>query len=486
MPTETFDDLQRRLIDRLQSGAPEEDAAAIVVCPSITFPAAELRKIVGIQFYEERLLFLTLLLRDPNLEMLYPTSVRIDPAIVDYYLNFLPDPEDARRRLHVFSVDDDEPSALTDKLLARPDVVARMRGLLNDPQRSFILPFNVTKVEAQLAEALGVPVYGTHPDLVWVGSKSGAREVALAAGVEVFQGAGDLYSLEAIATAIDEIKELRSHRKAVVAKLNNGFSGQGNVILELDQIRTPLRASPAVFCASEESWATFGPKVEEEGAIVEELARDPGTVSPSVQLRILPGGRCEIISTHDQILGGPDEQVYLGCRFPARDDYRLDIQANALRVAKVLAQRGVIGSFGIDFVVVPDVGIYLSEINLRLGGTTHPYLMTKYVTGGEYDTGTGTLLVRGEPRVYLSSDNIKSEHYIGLQPAQLIAAMADAGLAYNAAAATGVTLHLLGALPRFGKCGVVCIARTHTEADDLYQRTLACIDVLASVNEERD
>jgi len=28
------------------------------------------------------------------------------------------------------------------------------------------------------------------------------------------------------------------------------------------------------------------------------------------------------ISTHDQILGGPSGQIYLGCTFPARDDYR--------------------------------------------------------------------------------------------------------------------------------------------------------------------
>lgn len=475
-----FDALQQRFLQRMRAGTPESQAAAIVVCPSITFPQVELRKIVGIQFYEERLLFLALLLSDPHLELLYPTSVAIDEAVVEYYLSWLPDPADARRRLHLFPIDDAEPSALTDKLLARPDVLASMRARLRDPERSFILPFNVTAAEARLAQALGVPIYGTPPALVELGSKSGARAVAAEAGVEVFAGAGDLHSLDAIADAIDGIRAARPDVKAVVAKLNNGFSGQGNVILELANVRRPLEASAAVFCASEESWATFGPKVEAEGAIVEELGREPGTVSPSVQVRILPGRRVEVVSTHDQILGGPDDQVYLGCRFPARAEYRAQIQSRALRVAHVLAERGALGSFGIDFVVVPDGGVYLSEINLRLGGTTHPFLMARYLTGGTYDQEAGELLVGGEVRVYKASDNIKSPAYIGLTASQAIRAVAREGLAFDPATATGASLHLLGALHPFGKYGLVSIGRTPAEVDAIYDGVVACVDRLAS------
>ncbi len=475
----TFDALQRDLLERLHEATPETAASVIVVCPSITFPVTELRKIVGIQFYEERLLFLSLLLREPTLQLLYPTSVPVDEAVVEYYLRWLPDPADARRRLHLFTVDNPEPSALTDKLLARPDVLTQMKERVAGADGAFILPFNVTASEARLAESLSLPVYGAHPDLVWLGSKSGARRVAFEAGVEVFEGADDLFSVQEIEAAIERIRAARPEAVAVVAKLNNGFSGQGNVILETATLQTPLRNSPAVFCAAEESWATYAEKVAAEGAIVEELARHPGTVSPSVQLRILPGGRTELVSTHDQILGGPDDQVYLGCRFPARAEYREPITAAAQRVAAVLARRGVIGSFGIDFVVVPDRGVFLSEINLRLGGTTHPFLMTRYVTGGRYDTALGELLVGGEPRVYKASDNLKSPRYVGLTPRQVIDAVDRAGLAFDPATATGVTLHLLGALPEYGKYGVVCIGRSDAEADELYERVVQCVDEVA-------
>ncbi|MPZ72753.1 MAG: ATP-grasp domain-containing protein [Nitriliruptorales bacterium] len=475
-----FDELQRRLSERLRDSPPEQGTQTMVVCPSISFPVAELRKIVGIQFYEERLLCLTLLLRDPELEIVYPTSVAIDDAIIEYYLSWLPDPAGARERLHLVAVGDVNPRALTDKLLSRPDLLAALRGKVRDPLRSLILPFNVTHSEARLAEVLGIPLYGPHPDLVDLGSKSGARRVAVAAGVKVFEGAGDLYSVEAIERAVDRIRRARPDAPAVVAKLNHGFSGQGNVVLPLAGMRRPLQASTAVFCASEESWETFAPKVEADGAIVEELARAPGVVSPSVQLRILSSTSIEIVSTHDQILGGPDEQVYLGCRFPADGVYRREIQEAALRVGEVLAARGVIGSLGIDFVVVPDQGVHLSEINLRSGGTTHPFLMVRYVAEGEYDPVTGELLVNGVPRVYKASDNIKSERYVGLRPADVIAAVARAGLAYDHTAGTGATLHLLGALPGYGKYGLVCIAGSHEEAGELYQRVVQTVDRLGS------
>lgn len=475
-----FDDLQRRLLRRLTGTTPEAGAAAIVVCPSITFPVSELRKITGIQFYEERLLFLTLLLRNPDLEMLLPSSTRIDDAVIEYYLAWLPNPVDARSRLHLFPLDDPAPQPLVNKLLRRPDVLQDMRRRLRDPDASFMLPFTVTPAEARLAEELAIPVYGTHPDLAYLGSKSGARMVAAEAGVAVFEGSGDLTSLAQIEAAIARLRAKRPEAAAVVVKLNNGFSGQGNVILQVDDIRSPLSSSPAVFCAREESWATYEAKVEAEGAIVEELARGAGIASPSVQIRILPGERIEIVSTHDQILGGPDEQVYLGCRFPAHHAYRDTIQREAVKVAGVLARRGALGSFGIDFVVVPQRGVFLSEINLRLGGTTHPFLMARYVTNGVYDEASGQLLVDGSPRVYTAGDNIKSDRYVGLRPARVIAGIEAAGLAYDAATGTGCLLHLLGALPAYGKCGVVCIAPSHARADALYAEAVACLDNLAA------
>lgn len=171
-------------------------------------------------------------------------------------------------------------------------------------------------------------------------------------------------------------------------------------------------------------------------------------------------------------------QVYIGCRFPADPSYRMTIQNNAARVGQILADQGVIGTFGIDFLVAPGRrgnAVYLSEINLRMGGTTHPFWMAKLVTNGTYDHATGELLTRTGPKRYLASDNLMSPEWIGQGPAQLIDAVRQAGLSYDHETGTGVLLHLLGALREHGKFGVTCIADTLADAEALYDSLAALV-----------
>lgn len=477
----TFDELQRRFAERGWGEIPFLlRQGTILVLPSLSFPSEELRKIVGIQHYEERMLFLLLLLRNPDLQVVYLSSLPIGEAVVDYYLSFLPDPAGARERLSCVSVGDPAPRALTAKLLARPELVERARELADGGRPDgYVLPFNVTRLEQEFAERVGLPLYGPRPELVRLGSKTGSRRAARIAGVPMIDGWEDLRSLDEVQDAVR-----RMHGRtppppdAVVVKLNEGFSGQGNAIVDLRAFGGRLLDCPTTFGADEESWPSFEGKIAEGGAVVEELMRVPGTVSPSVQLRIAPGGAVDLVSTHSQVLGGPGGQVYLGCRFPADDGYRLEIQRWALRVAEVLAAQGVIGLFGIDFIVVPNpsgVDTYVSEINLRIGGTTHPFWMALLATEGRYDPASGQLVAGGQPKAYLATDNLKSRSLAGLHPMQVVAKVADAGLAYDHRTRTGATVHLLGALREYGKLGVTCIADSPSGADDLYcelKRTL--------------
>ena len=167
----------------------------MLVVPSISFPPAELAKITAVGFYEERMLFVLLLLRNPALRVVFVTSSPVDPATVDYYLRFVP--AGARDRLNMVTVDDPSIGSLSAKVLARPDVVAQLRELV--AEGSTMLPFNVTPAEASLAVALGVTLCGPPPYLARLGSKSGARKVAMKAGVARTEGAENLFSLEAVA-----------------------------------------------------------------------------------------------------------------------------------------------------------------------------------------------------------------------------------------------------------------------------------------------
>ncbi|MBV9285493.1 MAG: hypothetical protein JO176_12810 [Acidimicrobiia bacterium] len=458
------------------------DRGTVVLLPSATFPESELRKIVGIQHYEERLLCTTSLLAEPDVELVYITSLPVDEAVVEYYLGFLPDPDDARRRFHPVVVGEDSGRALTAKVLDAPAAIGRVRELVDGADNAYLFPFNVTALEGRFAEVLGLPLFGASPELATLGSKTESRRAARKAGVSVLDGEEDLRSVAELQAAIEGLRARRPNAQAAVVKLNDGFSGQGHAIVELAGFSS-LDAAPISFIAEEESWPSYSAKIEQGGAVVEELVRVTGVVSPSVQLRITPGGAVEVTSNHDQILGGLHDQVYLGCRFPARPDYRLDIQERARRVGEVLASDSVVGPFGIDFVLLPDDGgwdINLSEINLRMGGTTHPFWMARAVTGGVYDPSTGDLVAGGTAKCYVASDNLKSATLVGHSPAEVIAAVERAGLAFDAGRGAGATLHLLGALPRFGKMGLTCIADSPDEADALYEEVSSLL-VSASI-----
>jgi len=84
-----FARLQKKLIPLWTSiSALNQEEQTIVVVPSIT---AEFDiKGAEMQAYEERFLFLLLLLRQPRARLIYVTSQSILPSTVDYYLGLLP------------------------------------------------------------------------------------------------------------------------------------------------------------------------------------------------------------------------------------------------------------------------------------------------------------------------------------------------------------------------------------------------------------
>ena len=353
----------------------------------------------------------------------------------------------------------------------------------------------MTELERRLALRLGLPIYGCDPSLLYWGSKSGSRRIFREAEVEMPLGFEDLTGADDVARAVAELKAMKPRLCKAVVKINEGFSGEGNAVFDLTEAPegpalvpwARTRLPHLAFEARGMTWDLYQEKLKAMGGIVEEFV--PGDVkqSPSVQFRVNPAGRLEAISTHDQVLGGRNGQIFLGCRFPANAAYRLDIQARGTEAAQVLADKGVLGRFGIDFISVKegDAWRHLAiEINLRKGGTTHPFLMLQFLTDGHYDTDTGQFLTpAGGPRSYYASDNLESERYRGLTPNDLMDIAAMNGLHFHASTGEGVAFHLIGALSEFGKLGVVCIGNTQPRADAFFERTVDVLDKAADCSE---
>jgi hypothetical protein len=149
----------------------------VVVIPSLSIEveASTVRQ----QAYEERFLFMLFILSQPNLRMIYVTSMAIKPEIIDYYLDILPGAvySNARKRLFLVSPEDGSSRPLSEKLLERPKLIKQIRDLIPDRDNAHIVPFNTTDLERELAVRLGIPMYAADPDCFDYGTKSGARQL---------------------------------------------------------------------------------------------------------------------------------------------------------------------------------------------------------------------------------------------------------------------------------------------------------------------
>ncbi|MBQ7529616.1 carboxylate-amine ligase [bacterium] len=478
----------------------------VVVVPSMTLDAEEMLKINGIEYYEERLLFLLIQLCNPNTEVVYVTSQPLRQSIVDYYLQLLPGIpySHARRRLHMYDVNDaSRDVSLTQKVLDRPALMQRIRNHAKHSQIAHLSVFNVTPAEKSLSVALGLPLMGADPSFLPYGTKSGSRKLFKQTGVLCPFGFEDLANEDDIAEAIVELYFQKPETKRAVVKINEGFSGEGNAIYKFGDLLNiePTLSNRAKAIALVKSdlprslkmqaphlpYADFMKKYIQMGGIVEEFLEGCEKSSPSVQTRITPTGQVQIISTHDQIMGGEDKQIFVGCKFPAPLEFHKDIHEGGLKVGQALADLGLVERVSIDYMAVPTIPhlpvssdnpwkLYAIEINMRKGGTTHPFRTLQFLTGGHYNTETGLFTTpRNSVKYYVASDNWICDNYRRLLPEDLIDIITYSQLHFNSTTNTGVIFHMIGAVSQYGKFGITCIGNTPEEAQHFYDETLKIV-----------
>ncbi|HKX15869.1 MAG TPA: peptide ligase PGM1-related protein, partial [Propionibacteriaceae bacterium] len=263
-----------------------------------------------------------------------------------------------------------------------------------------------------------------------------------------------------------------------------GVSGAGNALVDLrgiadtagsdrrsevaQRVRTMQLESPTTPMAAYEA------KFEQNGGVVEERIVGVELLSPSVQLRVRPDKSVELLSTHDQLLGGASGQSYLGCIFPADPAYSRLISAPATTIGERLAREGALGRFAIDFVVKRDAAgrwsAYAIEINLRKGGTTHPFLTLQFLTDGSYDPASGRfLLPGGEQRHLVATDHFESSELRALAVEDLFDIVARHGLHFDQSRETGVVFHMISSLTEHGRIGLTAVGQSPEEAMRIYE-----------------
>jgi hypothetical protein len=469
------------------------DAQTIVVVPSadvdVELAPSEL------QAYEERYLFLLFLLRQPRARMIYITGQAIHPDIIDYYLDLMPGviQSHARKRLFFLSPMEATDRPLSRKILDRPRLITRIQDLIIDIDRAHLVPFMTTWSDRELAMRLGIPMYGADPKDAHFGTKSEGRGLFARADINHPAGAENLHTISDVVSASMTLIDEKPDTDRVIIKHNEGVSGFGNAVLDLTDLPEGSDRATAIEqrirdVRIESHMGTIDHYLDTltvEGGIVEEMVTGADLPSPSVQMRITPLGKVEVLSTHDQILGGDSGQVFLGSKFPANPEYAIQISRSARRVGEILAEEGVIGRFAIDFMMTQshDGGWqeHAIELNLRKGGTTHPFLTLQFLTDGVYDESAGHFVApSGQEKFYVASDHVRAEGLERLTPQDLldIALMRD--LHFDQARQVGSVFHMLSALPTHGYVGVTSVGNSPAEAQERYDAVVEILTKEAS------
>ena len=484
---EAFERLKPRLARLWSEVFPnDEEAYTSVVVPSVSIEPEDLARRPHAQYYEEVLVFLLIRLRNPKARVVYVTSQPMPQVVIDYYLQFLAGipASHAARRLSLVSAHDNSPRPLTTKVLERPRLIARIRAAIPDPTRAYLTVLRSTDLERRLALRLDIPLNAPDPECERLLTKSGARRVLREAGLEVPFGYEDLRDREDLVDALDALRRERPGLRRALINLNTSFWDDGHALVELpaasgrDALSEALdRArSPEVGFGSADYLSRFS----RGGGTLEEFVEGPLRDDASVQIRINPMGRVFLTSTHDELRGGSTGLDLVGCRFPAHDAYRAALQEAGLRVGRLLAGRGVVSRLSIEFLVRREEKgwrLLAREINLGVGGATHPLLAVRFLCGGHLDDETGMFRSpQGQAKFYRCTDRLEAPEYTQFVPEDIVEILTLHHLSYSPQGEVGALFYMLGGVATTGRLGLVAIGSSRDEADAVFARTVATLD----------
>ena len=488
----SLDELQNKLY---QWSKTEKDGHrvghTVLAVPSLSLPFFGIQSIEQLLHYEERIFYLFHVLRNPLNRLIVVTSSPVTETLVSYLLHLIPGipHSHARRRLHLLHVQDGSTKPLTQKILDRPALMTRLRKLLSSSPRASISCYNVTQLEEELAFRLQAPLHGPRAEHLRLTSNSGSRQLFQALGITHPHGSKDVQYIGDVARALVELAREQPTLTKACLKHNFSISGYGNAIIDLTALQERLQsgeeedANPlhrwvtdclpqwAHLVHEKQTWKSYQERLELEGGVVEEFVEgDPC----SVQVRIDLDGSVDVLGTHEEMVGGENSQVYVGCRFPASQRLAGELGRIGLALGEWMAKEGVVGRFTANFLATPKGGenvekLYATDVHLRKGNTTLPLRTLQLLSGGRYYQEEGVFKDdRGQQLCYLSSDHFGAGQFKGMMPRDLLEIITCSDHHYSSATHTGAVFHMLNGISELGQTGITCIERRHDLAERLY------------------
>ena len=370
-----FDGLQEKLVPLWKSmERMTHDEQTIVVVCSMTLEDPNMPAAV-LQAYEERFLFLLLLLRQPRARLVYVTSQAIHTRASSTTTSACC--RASSRRTRASACISSRRSTARRGRCRRSSSSGRgcsSRSAARSPiptvptSSPSTRPSSSATSRSRSASRCTAPIHGSSPTGRRPAAGGSSRSRACASA----RARGPVHDRGAWRSRSPSCARSKPGLSQVIVKLNEGVSGEGNALLDLtglsDGAGTRRSRNVCASCSSScrrSPTTSYVDMLEKRGGVVEERILGEEFRSPSVQMRVTPLGKLEVLSTHDQLLGGPSGQSYLGCIFPADPGYATAITREAVKVGERLASEGVIGRFAMDFVAVKDRGRKLGALRDR-------------------------------------------------------------------------------------------------------------------------
>ncbi|MCL9794406.1 peptide ligase PGM1-related protein [Frankia sp. AgKG'84/4] len=438
-----------------------------IVLYSFNFAEKLLREVSYLRFSAERGLCYLEELRREDLQLVLITSTEVSQAALDYHFREIfgfseAQISSATSRLRLLSPALREGWPLDASVLADAEVMSALSSIVENSRSTSIVNFMATPTSDRIAAILGATIEEQGAAAAAeTGSKLGGKSLLKRAGVRVPEGPAELLADErAVLAGI-----VRIDPSSAVVKLNSAHwtAGVGNIVVDVESVRRGrglFESAESVRLPAEDFWR----ELAAEGAVVEEFVDDV-VASPSGLGHINADGTVDTGPTHEQILVSGQ---YWGCRFPAEEGWRSGVLAATARVGRTLAEGGVRGTFGIDFVVSGNGGLFAVEVNLRKVGTTHVVKYIEKVVGAEIDAG-GRLRPGGGPDVFYVNGRMQESALVGVAGETVLDLLRKEGLLYRQELGEGVLLHCLGALPACGYLELTSVAGSRARAADLIQ-----------------
>ena len=120
------------------------------------------------------------------------------------------------------------------------------------------------------------------------------------------------------------------------------------------------------------------------------------------------------------------------------------------------------------------------EINLRKGGTTHPFRIAYYLTKSKYNKRDGILYCGKTPIYYMARDVIESEKYKDFSSSELIKTVDKSKISSNKNTKKGVLIYMPGMISEFGRFGALAVGHTKEEAESYFKIMIKAVDLRAT------